>query len=167
MPRAWACLILALAACGRYEAAGFDTVGPGYAVGGGGWNTGGGITAVARVLEREGRAVVCGAWTTDRQSVLSVPLNRDVMQAASVYAGGTRLVQNLEFMTHVPEAESLAGDEARCVTSSKPWRPAFAETEPRLRFPRMAFPEGGGDDEMGGSGDTTVFRETARPDLTR
>jgi hypothetical protein len=167
MARAWPILILALAACARTQPAGFDAVGPGYAVGGGTWNTGGGITAAARVLEREGRTVVCGAWTTDRQSVLSLPYNSDVMQAASVYLGGERLVQNLGFMAYVPETDSLAGVQARCVASSVSWRPEFAQMAPGLRFPRMAFPQDGGDDEVGGSGDTTVFRQTPRPDILR
>lgn len=157
-------LVLALtlaAACARYGEAGFDSVGPGYAVGGGEWNTGGGITAVARVLERDGRTVVCGAWTTDRQSTLSAPLNYGVMEAGSVYAAGTRLVQNLSFMAEVPEPDDLAGAEASCVTSSVPWRAEFGAAEARLRFPRLAYLD---DDEMGGQ---IVFRETARPDPLR
>lgn len=167
MPRAWLLPLLALAACAPYAPAGFDTVGPGYAVGGGEWNTGGGITAVARVLQRDGAMVVCGAWTTDRQSVLSVPYNRDVMQVGSVYLAGERLVQNLDFMAYVPEADSLAGVRANCVASGEAWRPEFAQAEPRLRFPRFAVPQDGGDEESGGSGDTTTFRETPRPEISR
>lgn len=165
--RVWLLPLLLLTGCAIHEPVGYDAVNEDYAIGGGEWSSGGGITAVARVLQRDGATVVCGAWTTDRQSVLSVPYNRDVMQVGSVYLAGERLVQNLAFMTYVPEADSLAGVQARCVASGEAWRPEFAEAEPRLRFPRLAIAQDGGDEESGGSGDTTVFRETPRPDIVR
>jgi hypothetical protein len=77
--------------------------------GGGEWNTGGGVTVVARVFERNGATVVCGAWTTDRQSVLTINLNYNVMETGSVYLGRTRVVQNLGFMARAPYAGRLFG----------------------------------------------------------
>lgn len=162
MPRALLILAFVLvAACARYESAGFDTVGPGYVVGGGEWNTGGGITAVARVLERDGRVVVCGAWASDRQSAQTLTLNYGAMEAASVYAGGRRLVQDLGFMTEVPGVADLAGASARCVTSPVPWRTEFGTGGLRLRFPRLVYIE---DQEVGNQ---IVFREAVRPNVLR
>lgn len=160
--------ILLLGACVGAQVAGTDTVGPGYVTGGGEWNTGGGISAVVRVLPRDGRVAVCGAWTTDRQSAVSLLFNEDVMAAASVYLAGSRLVQNLTFMARYPEGtETLRGRSARCALTALTWQPRFAAAHPVLRFPRMVFPQDGGDAMTAGSGDSVVFRQTERPDMTR
>ncbi len=158
---------LAVAACTRFTDVGTDTIGPGYTTGGGEWNSGGGITAVARAFERGAATVVCGAWATDRQSVLSAHMNYDVMETGSVYIGRTRIVQNLVFMARVPYSDNISGAQANCVASSVPWRAEFAEKGPRLRFPRLAFPADGGDEDSGGGGSPLIFRETARPDIVR
>ena len=162
-------LVLGLVAggCTRQTSVGTDTVGPGYVTGGGEWNSGGGITVVARAFERGGATVVCGAWTTDRQSVLSINQNDDAMETGSVYAGNTRLVMNLAFMARVPYADNISGAQANCVASTVPWRAEFAEKGPRLRFPRLVFSGGGGDEKSGGGGSPLIFRETARPDIVR
>ena len=133
-------------ACTRFAIVGNDTIGPGYATGGGEWNSGGGITIVVRAFERGGATVVCGAWATDQQSVLSINQNRDVMEAASIYIGRTRIVQNLVFMARVPYSDNISGGQANCVASSVPWRAQFAVTGPRTRIPRMSFGSDGGDE---------------------
>ncbi len=156
---------LAVVACTRYADVGTDTVGPGYATGGGEWNSGGGITAVARAFERGGATVVCGAWATDRQSVLSANRNHDVMETGSVYISRIRIVQNLGFMARVPYSDNISGEQANCVASSVPWSVEFAGKGPRLRFPRVAYPAGGGDEVHGGGGDSLIFRQTERPEI--
>ena len=140
-----------------YEPAGFDTVDDSYAVGGGTWSTGGGITAVAGIEQRGGNAAVCGAWATDRQSTLSYPYNADVMATGSVYAGDTRLVQDLGFMQRVDRPADLAGAQARCVDTGIAWRPEFVGMAPRFEFPRFSIRD---DDDLGGS--DTTFRQTPR-----
>jgi len=156
---------LLAAGCATYQAAGTDTVGPGYLTDGGEWNTGGGISVAVRIFERDGAALVCGAWTTDRQSALTVNHNEGVMAAASVYAGGMRLVQDLSFMRRVRESDNLSGAQANCVASSKPWRADFADSGPRLRFAPISFLEG--DDDGGLGGFSVTFRETPRPPIVR
>jgi hypothetical protein len=151
-------LALLAMACTRFATVGTDIIGPGYVTGGGEWNSGGGITIVV---------VVCGAWATDRQSVLSVNQNRDVMEAGSVYIGRTRIVHNLAFMARIPYSDNITGSQANCVASAVPWRKEFAETGPRTRIPRMAFGAEGGDEDSGGGGDILRFRETERPDIIR
>ena len=158
-------LALTLAvACARGEPAGFDTVGSGYSVGGGQWKTGGGLTVAVRAFERGGRTLVCGAWATDRQAVMTERYNRDVMEVGSIYLDGERLVQNLAFMPRVRRPDDLAGSEARCVTSPVSWRPGFAEAAPRVRFPRYAV-SGDDDEDSGATSGPLVFREAARPDV--
>lgn len=165
LPGGLLALGLIAAGCTAQAPLGTDRVTPGYATGGGEWNTGGGITAVARVFQRDGATVVCGAWATDRQSVLTILLNGDVMEAASVFIDGTQVVLNLGFMQRVADADSITGAQANCVASTVPWRPGFAAAEPVLRFPGMAFPD---DDDGGiGSGGTVIFRQTARPSIMR
>ncbi len=156
---------LLVAACTPYVSVGTDTVAPGYVTGGGEWNSGGGITVVARAFERGGATVVCGVWTTDRQSVLTIHLNEDVMEAASVFIGNKRVVHGLRFMARVPYSGNISGAQANCVASSVPWRAEFAEKGPRLRFPRIAYPPDGGDEETGGGGDSLTFRQTPRPSI--
>jgi hypothetical protein len=165
----WTAIVLGLSVsgCERYATVDAENVGTEYVTGGGEWNTGGGVTVVARVFERNGATVVCGAWTTDRQSVLTINLNYNVMEIGSVYLGRTRVVQNLGFMARVPYSDNITGAQANCVASSRPWRPEFAETEPRLRFPRVAYLADGGDKLAAGGGGSVVFRETARPQIIR
>ena len=160
-------LALVVVACSRFADVGTDTIGSGYVTGGGEWNTGGGITIAVRAFERGGATVVCGAWATDQQSVLSIHQNRDVMEFGSIYIGGTRIVQNLVFMTRVPYSDNISGRQANCVASSVPWRAKFAEAGPRTRIPRISFGANGGDEDGGGGGDVLYFRETARPDIVQ
>ena len=148
-------------ACSGTARVGTETVDSRYTSGGGEWSRGGGITVVARVFEKGGATVVCGAWTSDRQSALTTDLNDDVIAAASVFVGTTRLVQNLGFMARTAYSDNISGFQANCVASTTPWREEFAATAPRIRFPRMEFLI---DDES----DTSVrFRETARPAIIR
>ncbi|MHA1108369.1 MAG: hypothetical protein ACTSQV_04545, partial [Alphaproteobacteria bacterium] len=107
------------------------------------------------------------AWTTDKQPVMDMGVKHDVIEAGSIYTGGTRLVMNLDFMTRVPYADNIAGGQAGCVLSPVPWRAEFAETGPRVRIPRMVFPGDGGDEDSGGGGSPLIFRQTTRPDIVR
>lgn len=162
MFRVLAILVLGLtAACSGLARVGTETVDARYTTGGGEWDSGGGVTVAARVFEREGTTIVCGAWTTDRQSVLTTELNDDVIAVASVYIGETRVMQNLGFMARVANSASVAGAQANCVASAKPWLREFAKESVRLRFPRMVFQL----DEEGGT--SVRFRETARPSVVR
>jgi hypothetical protein len=150
-----------MAACTRFAYVDIDTIGPGYTTGGGEWGGGGGITAVVRVYERGGVTVVCGAWTTDRQSVLTVELNEQVVAAASVYIGKTRVAQNLGFMARLAYSDNIAGAQADCVASTVPWQAAFTAAAPHFRFPQMVF------QTDSTSGNREIFRQTERPGIIR
>jgi hypothetical protein len=155
--RSVAIVVLGLAvACTAAAPVGTETVDARYVAGGGTWNTGGGITAAVRAFEQDAATIICGAWTTDRQSALSTQLNENVISAASVYIGDTRVVQNLAFMARTAHSGDLAGAQANCIVSPTPWRETFANTAPRIRFPRMEFKL---DDE---SLISVRFRETLR-----
>ena len=150
---------IALVGCATATPVGTDQIDLRYSVGGGKWNTGGGITIVARAFERNGVTVICGAWTMDRQSVLTSKLNEQVMQAGSVYLGGDRAVQNLSFMRLVPYSNNIAGEQANCVAASLPWKADYVAVPTRVRLPRRAFRV------YAESGNFAVFRETNRAEI--
>jgi hypothetical protein len=130
---------LAIAACTRFADVGTDTIGPGYATAGGEWSSGGGITVVSRAFERNGVTVVCGAWTTDQQSTMTILLNDDVIEAGALYIGAERAAWNLGFMAEIPYSDNIAGAQANCVASALPWRAELADTAPQVRLPPLRF----------------------------
>ena len=107
---------------------------------------------------------------TDRQSVLSILYNEDVVAAASIFAGDTRIASNLGFMRRLPYEDNLTGQQANCVFSDLPWTDQLSGAPVRMRFPRMSFGGdfGGGFGGVGiGSGDRVTFREGPRPNPVR
>ena len=152
---------LALVGCATVPSVGTDPIDPRYSVGGGEWGSGGGITIVARAFERNGVTVICGAWTMDRQSVLTSELNDNVMEAGSVFLDGDRAVQNLSFMRLVPYSDNIAGEQANCVAAGLPWKADYAAAPARVRMPRMVFTL----DRR--PADRVVFRETQRAKIIR
>ncbi len=152
---------LALVGCTTATPVGTDPIDPRYSIGGGQWSSGGGITIAARAFEWNGVTVICGAWTKDRQSVLTIQLNDNVMAAGSVFLDGDRAVQNLSFMRRVPYSENIAGEQANCVATGLPWKADYATAPARIRTPRMAFLL---DDRPNL---VVVFRETQRAKIIR
>ncbi len=104
---------------------------------------------------------ICGAWTMDRQSVVTSDLNENVLEAGSVFLDGDRAVQNLSFMRLVPYSDNIADEQANCVATGRPWKANYATAPARVRMPRMVFPL---DEE---TGDFVVFRETHRAEIIR
>jgi hypothetical protein len=156
-------LLLALlaAACSQFIQEPSETVGPGYTRGGGEWESGGGITIAARAFERGGVTVVCGAWTTGWQSGISINLNENIIEAASVYVGETRVVQNLMFMAWTPYAGDLSGAQANCIALGRSWPAEHADRGTSIIIPQQQFIL---DDE---GGLRATFRQTGRPEKFR
>ncbi len=150
-----------LVGCATATSVGTDPIDPRYSLGGGQWDSGGGITIVARAFERNGVTVVCGAWTMDRQSVVSSDFNGNVMEAGSVFLDGDRAVQNLSFMRQLPYSDNIAGKQANCVASSLAWKADYATAPARIRMPRMTFVLGRK------SANRVLFRETQRAEIIR
>ncbi len=153
--------VLALVGCTTATPVGTDPIDPRYSVGGGEWDSGAGIAIAARAFERNGVAVICGAWTMDRQSVVTSELNDDVLEAGSVFLDGDRAVQNLSFMRLVRYSDNIAGDQANCVAAGLPWKADYAAAPARVRIPRMAFAQGDLPENF------LVFRETPRAEIIR
>ncbi len=153
--------VLALVGCATVTSVGTDPIDSRYSVGGGEWSSGGGITIAARAFERNGVTVICGAWTMDRQSVVTSELNDFVLEAGSIFLDGDRAVSNLSFMRLVRYSDNITGEQANCVASGLPWKADYAAAPARVRIPRMAFtldlrPV-----------NRVVFRETPRAEIIR
>lgn len=153
-------IALALGACAQHASVDADSVGPGYVTAGGDWNSGGGISVAVRAKEHNGITVICGAWTTDRQSALSIYLNDDVMEAGAVSLGGRTAVRNLGFMQRHRWSTDLTGASANCVASGLAWQAGIADAAPQVHLPRMTFVIN--QDNV----DTVTFRPGPRPSLT-
>ncbi len=152
---------LALVGCATVTSVGTDPIDSRYSVGGGEWSSGGGITIAARAFERNGVTVICGAWTMDRQSVMTSELNDAVLEAGSVFLDGDRAVQNLSFMRLVRYSDNIAGEQANCVAVGLPWKADYDAAPARVRIPRMAFAQGDLPENF------LVFRETPRAEIIR
>lgn len=131
--------LLALAACTQYAGVDPGRLGPGYVTGGGAWDSGGGISIAARAEPRGGATVICGAWTTDRQSVLSANLNENVVSAGEIRLGGRVAVHDLSFMPRLRYRPDLTGAPAACVVTRLPWQEAYAAEGPEIVLPPMRF----------------------------
>ena len=157
----WCAVGLALAGCANVTSVGTDPIDPRYSIGGGQWDSGRGITVVARAFERNGVTVICGAWTIDSQSGLTRDYNDDVLEAGSVFLDGDRAVQNLSFMRLVPYSDNIAGEQANCVAAGLPWKADYATAPARVRLPRMVFKLGRR------PANRVIFRETRRAAIIR
>ena len=152
---------LAFVGCATVTSVGTDPIDSRYSVGGGEWSSGGGITIAARAFERNEVTVICGAWTMDRQSVVTSELNDFVLEAGSIFLDGDRAVQNLSFMRLVRYSDNIAGEQANCVAAGLPWKADYDAAPARVRIPRMAFAQGDLPENF------LVFRETPRAEIIR
>lgn len=148
-------IVLALAAA---PAGAADIPPPGFHAGGGLWSSGGGIRVFVAVHEQDGRVALCGAWSTTRQSALSLMYNRDVIAVGGVSLGGERLVTGLGFMQELREgAVPASPSETRCIVTDTVWRQDYAGLAPEIRLPRLSIVI---DTDPY---DTIVFRQGVRP----
>ncbi|MGF1502434.1 MAG: hypothetical protein ACFBSD_11515 [Paracoccaceae bacterium] len=150
------------------EPAGFAPLGPDAVTGGGLFNTGGGLVVAAEAREIAGKTGVCGAWARSPQSVNSTIYNDDVLATGSIYLGGDRLVQGLDYLPEVPLGPGFAGVEARCVVTARPWTSGDRSSPVEIRLPRQVLETDGDALTSGSAGGITVkFRQVPvfDPDL--
>lgn len=131
-------VIAALALAIASGPAGAEFVGPGYAVGGGQWNTGGGIRVWVRPYQQDGRVALCGAWSTVRQAGGTIFFNREVIETGVLYIGGNRVLTDFSFMTELPEGRGPGGP-ANCILTGEPWAAGYGPEAVEIRFPRLVF----------------------------
>lgn len=153
--------LLALGACAIPTTEGPSlTLGPEPAIGAGLFNTGGGLVVAAEAREIDGRLGVCGAWASGRQSVLSKQGNAQVLESASIYVGGTRVLHGLGGLPRTSLDAGFAGARAHCVVSAEPWQPAFAQAPVAVRLPRQIIENESDGNLLNGGGLIVRFRQT-------
>lgn len=156
-----ASLLLLIAGCApAVQISGGEEVDARYATAGGIWNDGAVITVAARLREEQGRVAVCGVWTVDEASTLTLFLHDRIVQAGSIRLGGQTLVNNLRYMPRVAHGPDLSGAGARCVLTEVAWEDAFADLGPEIRLPRQRLNGGRGSDEP-----QITFRQAPVPRL--
>jgi hypothetical protein len=128
---------LGLAACSA--ATGPQVVarlGPNPVVDGGSYDSGGGVTVAVDLREAQGRTLVCGVWAqSERQSVLTQGVEHRLLGSGAVFLDGEALVRGLTFMPEVRPTADYGGQEARCMTTSRPWRAGDEARRPVVRIP--------------------------------
>ena len=138
---------LLLTGCTSVQDAGVARLGDAPVLGGGSYESGGGLTVAADVRERNGLAVVCGVWAQSlQQSVLSKGAEARVLGSGSVYIGDRAAVRGLLFMNEVAPAESYAGAMANCVQTDLRWSEADAAEPVTIRLPRQLIYRDADDD---------------------
>ncbi|MBC7133319.1 MAG: hypothetical protein H5U16_09475 [Roseovarius sp.] len=106
------------------------------ALGGGSYDSGGGLTVAVDLREAQGRTLVCGVWAqSERQSVLTLRAAPQVLGSGAVFLDGKALVRGLTFMPEVRPVDDYAGQEARCVVTERPWRAGDEARRPVVRMP--------------------------------
>ncbi|MBE0452458.1 MAG: hypothetical protein IBX58_02125 [Roseovarius sp.] len=131
--------VLALAGCGvAFGPVVLASLGPSPVVSGGYYTSGGGIDVAVDLRERDGRTLLCGAWSQSaRQSILTAGVVPGLLGSGSVFVDGRALVRGLNFMSEVPPRQDYAGVEARCVLTERPWRAGDEARRPVVRIPRQ------------------------------
>lgn len=129
---------LAVTGCVQVRDAGVARLSTSPILAGGTYDSGGGITVAADVLERDGRVTVCGVWAqSEQQSVLSKGVEPRVLGTGSVHLGDSAVVRGLGFMTEVAPAPSYGGAMASCVQTERAWTEADAAKPVTIRIPRQ------------------------------
>ena len=128
-----------LAACTAYPTVSkFDgNLSDDVALGGGSYDSGGGITVAASLQERNNMTAVCGVWAqSDEQSVLTKNLARNVVASGVVSVNNKAVVRGLSFMREVPPAADYSGIPANCQVTTMPWQDVSAD-QISVRIPRQ------------------------------
>jgi hypothetical protein len=133
-------LIAALGACGpsTTTSTGATRLGQSPALSGGSYTTGGGITIASELRQINGMTGICGAWSeSEAQQIFTKGSASDVLASASIFVGGQKLLQNLQFMRKVVPTADYSGVEANCVTTRRPWQPGDEARKPQVRIPQQ------------------------------
>lgn len=150
----WLAVLPLLSTCATLpQAIGTEAVTNAYSAGGGKFDDGASVIMLMRTFEQDGRVAYCGVRTSQGPSGRSLFLNDLVPGAAVLYLAGERIHQGFDGLSEAQYRDDMTGATARCFVTDRPWRPDYAEAEPKLRIARMQFDR----DEEGG--DTVIFRQ--------
>jgi hypothetical protein len=156
-----ACLATALlAGCAASPAPlATESVSRAYAAGGGRFDDGATIIFLTRVFEQAGRVAYCGARTEHSMTGRTLLYDRQVAGTAALEIAGDRIASGLGALPEARYRPDMTGATARCFLTDRPWLPAYASAEPRIRIPRLQFAEGDEGAFGIGWGDAVTFRQ--------
>lgn len=129
---------LSLSACVSTDPISGSSVDKTYSLGGFSWNTGRQVYVAYKTFKSGNHVGICGAYGGKGAGGANSS-DLDMIRAGSVFLGGTRVVQGVEFMHNAVHSSKIKGGTANCVRSSVEWRPEFAKVDSVLRFPSMSF----------------------------
>lgn len=116
-----------------------ERVGPGYAEGGGTFNTGTRVTVRAKTFDSAGKVGVCAAWAVDGPTAQTMPHHDDVLGIGVVRLGGRNVLQGFDTFPRAPDRTVLGIAPANCVRTGHDWRAADAARTPRIDFARIVL----------------------------
>lgn len=100
----------------------------------------------------------CGVRTAHSMTGRTLYLNEIVARAAAIEVGGDRSPRGYAPLPEAPFRPDMTGAIARCMVTDRPWRPEYAVAVPRIRIPRLEFPDEDGSGFGFGWGSSVVFR---------
>ena len=128
--------------------------------GGAFWDTGALIdfAVAARPVASEGSKTlaICGAWTVHHETALTIGLTETAVATGVVQINGQNVLRRPDRFPRLANDAQLAGANAACLDSGRPWEQAFADTQPVLRFVRQRYDC---DFEHGFGGSCLTFRQ--------
>lgn len=106
------------------------------ASGGGRYSSGGGIRAAAELRQIGANAYACGVWReSGGQSPRTEKQAPEVLARGSLVAGGRTVISDLRFFRRASSRRPLAGRQANCVDTGRPWASIGNPGEVSVRFP--------------------------------
>ncbi|MBZ8118816.1 hypothetical protein KUD11_09160 [Roseovarius sp. LXJ103] len=147
---------LALGACAVAAPQGTRTLGSDLAVGGGTYNSPGGLSVAAEVQNIGGKIGVCGVWAqSESQSVLTKFSAKNVLAKGVVLLNNEVILRGLDRLAEVPPAPSYVGQMGNCFVTEAPWT---GGGEARISIPRQVVGRDGDLDLSEEGGFVVVFR---------
>ncbi|MDF2231409.1 hypothetical protein P2H44_02475 [Albimonas sp. CAU 1670] len=102
------------------------------------------VGILAKLEERDGRTVLCGAYMEKGDfQLLDFDILAEVLGRTEIYVGEVRLLSDIDgFAGPLPWGENV-GREANCLPTDLPWTPAYADPERlRIEFPEKIIRKG-------------------------
>ncbi|MEM7671468.1 MAG: hypothetical protein AAF317_20490 [Pseudomonadota bacterium] len=141
-------LILMLSAClGKPPLVGQSTVTADYQVDGGFWSEGSTIRVFSAAEQREGRLAICGAWSVNQSSALTIGFHERVLSGGLIRVGGQTVLRNLLYLNEIRSDGDAIGETANCALTDLSWDPGHVD-QLQVRIPRQTFGGGIGSDEQ-------------------
>lgn len=103
------------------------------------WRRGGQIVFYTRVMEKDGRLRVCGAYGGEGLGTALQDLTGEAVDAMSMHFGPIRLAMGLRPFAGYDSRRPAVGQSAHCLLTDLVWRPEFEGLPVDIRLARSSF----------------------------